>query len=98
VFIWASRRDNDPNVSVVDTSLRLKKAWTRLDRAYDQCRRGLAFIRWGAGDANTIGPSLRSNPGPRVKKPEATQPSPQPPAPPAGPGEKPIGGGDAPFA
>lgn len=101
VFIWASRRDNDPTAPAAsDANLRLKKAWTRVDRAYDQCRRALTYIRWAHGDVDVIAPSLRSNPGPRQKKPQQTPPlvaDPAAPQQPAGPGETPIGGGEMPF-
>lgn len=34
------------------------RAFTLLVRAYDECRRAVAFIRWHAGDAEAIAPSL----------------------------------------
>ena len=87
VFAWASRRDNDPVKPTSSGSLQVRKAWTLLDRAYAQCRRGIAYFRFDEGDARTIAPNVRRNPGRRhVSRPEPEQPeSPQSPVTPAEP-------------
>jgi hypothetical protein len=51
--------------SVSEGTLRVRRAWTLLDRAYTQCRRALGFLRFEDGDADTLAPSLRRNSGPR---------------------------------
>ena len=44
-----------PNVEVLDQRTR---AFTLLVRAYDTCRRAVAYLRWAEGDVDTIVPSL----------------------------------------
>jgi hypothetical protein len=40
------------------------RAFTLLSRAYDACRRALAYLRWSEGDADAIAPSLyKKKPG-----------------------------------
>jgi hypothetical protein len=73
VFSLLSRREFQTNV-VSDGSLRVRRAWTLLDRAYNHCRRALSFLRFEEGDADTLAPSLRRNAGPR-------QPPTEPPPP-----------------
>jgi hypothetical protein len=76
VFAMLSRREFQA-ASVSDGSLRVRRAWTLLDRAYNQCRRALSFLRFDEEDTDTLAPSLRRNQGAR------SQPSERPPAPPA---------------
>lgn len=64
LFGALSRRDNELPTSK-ETGLRLRQAWTLLDRTYEQCQRAVTFLRWNEGDAETFAPSLRRNGGPR---------------------------------
>jgi hypothetical protein len=73
-FALVSRREFQA-AGMSDGSLRVRRAWTLLDRAYSQCRRALSFLRFEDGDADTLAPSLRTNSGPR------SRPNPEPPAP-----------------
>lgn len=41
-----------------DTEGQRTRAFALLARAYDGCRRALAYLRWSEGDADTIAPSL----------------------------------------
>jgi hypothetical protein len=41
-----------------DTEGQRARAFALLARAYDGCRRALAYLRWAEGDADTIAPSL----------------------------------------
>jgi hypothetical protein len=104
VFALLSRRDFQTSV-VSDGSLRVRRAWTLLDRAYSHCRRALGFLRYDDGDADTLAPSLRRNSGTRQQPLEPSTPAVPPttvtvdvPAPPLN-GGKPagIGAGDDPF-
>ncbi len=99
VFAWASRRDNDPAKPTSSGSLQVRKAWTLLDRAYAQCRRGIAYFRFDDGDADTIAPNVRRNAGARnVSRPEQPeQPVAPTPESPVSPVEPAVGPGDAPF-
>ena len=74
VFSAVSLRDNDGNVTPTEAALRVRKAWTVLDRAYQQCQRAVTYFRYVEGDADTIAPSLRRNPGGRRSK-KATAPA-----------------------
>jgi hypothetical protein len=77
LFARLSRRDfPNPGISS-DGTLRVRRAWTLLDRAYAQCRRAVAFLRSDEGDVDTLLPSLRRNMGPAAPKASA----PTPPAP-----------------
>lgn len=64
VYAAASRRENAP-VERSEATLRVRKAWTLTDRAYSQCRRALAYLRFDEGDVDVILPSPRRNAGPR---------------------------------
>lgn len=104
VFGMVSRREFQNQNRLTDGALRVRRAWTLLDRAYNNCRRGLNFLRYQEGDADSLAPSLRRNAGNR-----STPTEPPPPAPttaPAEPHEPPptngstpasVGGGDSPF-
>ena len=57
-----------------DTEGQRARAFTLLTRAYDSCRRALAYLRWKEGDAESIAPSLyKKKPGrkPGSKKDES---------------------------
>jgi hypothetical protein len=72
LFTLLSRRQHRAKASASDATLRLRRAWTLMDRAYAQCRRALHYLRFAAGDADLIAPSLRKNSGPRRRtKPDA---------------------------
>ena len=62
-FTAISRRENRSSASALDGSVRVRRAWTLLDRAYAHCRRALAYLRFEEDDADSIAPSLRRNPG-----------------------------------
>jgi hypothetical protein len=84
-------------------ALRVRRAWTLLDRAYTQCRRVLQFLRFEQGDADLIAPSLRRNRG--VPSSQGRETGPVAPAPvvpsvptaPAVPTGPAIGDGASPF-
>lgn len=48
-----------------------KRAFTLLVRAYDECRRAVAYLRWSEGDANKVAPSLFANPPKPLKSAKA---------------------------
>jgi hypothetical protein len=56
-------------------SLRLRRAWTKLEQAYFEVRRGIAFLRAREGDVDEILPNLRHNPGNRTKKKPPADPA-----------------------
>lgn len=66
VFSLLSQRDNRRAMPRAEASLRVRRAWTLPDRAYTQCRRALAYLRFAEGDVDVIAPNVRSNPGPRA--------------------------------
>ena len=80
MFALVSRRENQTASSVTDGSLRVRRAWTLLDRAYAQCRRALNFLRFDEGDVDMLAPSLRKTSGTRSSPQPATATEP-PPAP-----------------
>jgi hypothetical protein len=104
VFSALSRKDLDPG-GTPDATVRLKQAWTLLDRSYRQCQRAVAFLRFDDGDAETYAPSLRHNLGVRASKPgepptpTVVVPAPSPAAvtPAPTPTAPAFGGGGAPF-
>ncbi|HKO48990.1 MAG TPA: hypothetical protein VJV79_14765 [Polyangiaceae bacterium] len=77
VFALISRREAKSATSTPEGSLRVRRAWTLLDRAYTQCRRALQFLRAEEGDADLIAPSLRKNSGTRASG-GTTEPEPLP--------------------
>lgn len=98
-FALISRRENKLSVSTSEGSLRVRRAFTLLDRAYEECRRYLALFRYYEGDVNRIAPSLRRNAGPSAPKESAAE-VPAEPAPATTPnaGQAPaVGGGGGPF-
>ena len=57
-----------PGVKTPDPSNvaeRRSRAYTLFVRAYDQCRRAAAYLRWNEGDADEFAPSLFTSRGPR---------------------------------
>ena len=60
VFALVSRRENPEFASTADASLRVRRAWTLVDRAYDQCRRALQYLRHDQGDADVISYTRRA--------------------------------------
>jgi len=104
VFAMLSRREFQ-TATINDGSLRVRRAWTLLDRAYSQCRRALSFLRFVEADADTLAPSLRRNLG----RPQSPERPPTPPSPPVVEAQDPlpqappvitaasIGGGSSPF-
>lgn len=100
VFAAASRREHEPAMSPAQSALRVKKAWTLLDRYYTQCRRAIAYLRYAEGDVDTIAPNLRRNLGTGRRTPETPAPV-EPPTPTTGPtpimAGAPVGGGSSPF-
>jgi hypothetical protein len=105
VFSLLSKREFQTSV-VPDGSLRVRRAWTLLDRAYSHCRRALGFLRYEEGDADTLAPSLRRNAGPGTRQQPTEPPVPTPPptvsvevptSPLNGGGQGSIGSGDGPF-
>jgi hypothetical protein len=79
VFAMISRREFQTS-TISDGSLRVRRAWTLLDRAYGQCRRGLGFLRFEEEDTDSLAPSLRRNQG-NQSRPQPTERPPTMPAP-----------------
>ena len=72
VFGIASRKENAAKPGA-EGSLRLRKAWSRLELAYNEVRRALDYLRPRDLPLDEIVPNLRRNLGPRGAKPaEAT--------------------------
>jgi hypothetical protein len=72
-----TRRDKKPETIAALSKIR-DQAFTRLVWAYDQVRRGIAYLRWNEGDADEIAPSLyggRKQRRRRSARPKATQES-----------------------
>jgi hypothetical protein len=65
------RRDNTGSPELHQQRAR---AFTLFARAYDQCRRALAYLRWEHGDADEIAPSIYA----RRRKRSATEPTEEP--------------------
>lgn len=76
VFTLISRREYKLAASASGGSLRVRRAWTLLDRAYNQCRRGLRFIRFDEDDTDLLAPSLRRNAGNRSPSDPKQEPAP----------------------
>jgi hypothetical protein len=99
-ILWgaASLRDNDAITRTpAESALRVRRAWTLLDRAYTECRRAVQYVRYKPGEVDLIAPSLRRSPS-RTQRTQAA-PEEQPPVDPApslptGPA---IGDGSSPF-
>jgi len=72
LFALVSRRENEPSLTIPDGTLRVRRFWTLLDRAYGQCRRAIEYLQYGQGDIDTIIPSLRRNTGVRRAPEEQT--------------------------
>jgi len=100
-FASVSRREHAPTVSPAEAALRVKKAWTLLDRYYSQCRRAIAYLRYFEGDVDEIAPNLRRNMGSPRRTPETPAPVVETPTPVSGPTPiqvgAPVGGGASPF-
>jgi hypothetical protein len=84
VFALVSRREATTSTSTPEGNLRVRRAWTLLDRAYTQCRRALQFLRAEEGDADLIAPNLRKNSGTRSSSDKAEPVPPPNVAPPVG--------------
>jgi hypothetical protein len=107
LFALISRREAKLSTSTPEGNLRVRRAWTLLDRAYAECRRALQFLVAREGDVDLIAPSLRKNSGTRSPS-AAVEPTPTPdpvpvvvPAPPphAQPATTgPVVGAGSPFA
>jgi hypothetical protein len=74
-FAIISRRDNQLGATQAESALRARRAWTLLDRAYAQCRRAIAYLRFDEGDAEMIAPNLRRNRGVPAKPAPPVEPA-----------------------
>ena len=63
VFALISQREQSLDHPGAEGSLRLRRALTKLDRAYFQCRRAIRYFRESEADVDEIAPNLRRNPG-----------------------------------
>jgi hypothetical protein len=95
-FALVSRREQRVAGAAVDGALRVRRAWTLVDRAYAQCRRAIAYLRWEEGDVDVIAPNLRRNSGRSPAAGVEASAAPATPEPPAG--GNPIGGSQNPFS
>jgi hypothetical protein len=104
VFGMISRKENRVAASQSDLTLRVRRAWTVLDRAYAQCQRALEFLVFDREEVARIAPSLRRNSSVRVTvagstASPATTPATTPGTPiAAATGASAIGGAGGPFA
>src|SRR5690606_4415823 len=64
--------DEDPLVESHDPKHLRAQAFSLFVRAYEECRRGVTFLRWHHGDARSIVPSLYP---PRTRRRKATGPA-----------------------
>lgn len=74
-------RDEQPALAAEAHADR-QRAFTLFDRAYEEGRRAVAFLRWNDGDADTLMPSIRSRGGggsPRRDEETPVQPEPADP-------------------
>lgn len=81
-------RDENPTTSKTDNSretMRLR-ACSLLAKVYDECRRGVSYVRWHEDDLNDFAPPLS---GPRAPRPRATGDDPANPVDGEGGGPKP---------
>jgi hypothetical protein len=62
--------DEDPLTERSDPAYVRAQAFALFVRAYDECRRGVAYLRWHHGDATAIVPSLYPRRGRRPGEPE----------------------------
>ncbi len=67
-FALISSREHQLSAGASGDTLRVRAAWTLLDRAYSQCRRALGYLLYADGDVDDIAPSLRHNPGKRASR------------------------------
>jgi hypothetical protein len=58
VALGARNQPGLPAPKAADPADRRARAFTLLVRAYDQCRRGVIYLRWAEGDHDAIAPSL----------------------------------------
>ncbi len=106
VFSIVSQREQRQTTPTGEGFTRVRRAWALPERAYDQCRRALAYLRHDEGDMEEIAPNFRRNSGntkPRTSAtptPVAAAPStaPETPVPATPTGGSTIGNGDNPFA
>jgi len=82
----AGEREQGPAVVAATARIR-QQALTLLKNAYDETQRGVTYLRWHMGDADTIAPSLV---GGRNRKREEPAPTPEPPAPDPTPAPAPV--------
>ena len=95
------RRAELPRVAGEPADLR-QRAYALLERAYEETRRAVTFVRWYEGDADAVAPSLHAQRGPRrsgdaesapsTEAPAAPAPTREPPVPPGHPGGDPFPG------
>ncbi|WP_437763634.1 hypothetical protein WMF27_40010 [Sorangium sp. So ce281] len=63
VALGARNQPGLPAPKAADPADRRARAFTLLVRAYDQCRRGVTYLRWAEGDHDAIAPSLFASRG-----------------------------------
>ncbi|MGK4001251.1 hypothetical protein WMF31_01400 [Sorangium sp. So ce1036] len=63
VALGARNQPGLPAPRTADPADRRARAFTLLVRAYDQCRRGVTYLRWAEGDHDAIAPSLFASRG-----------------------------------
>jgi hypothetical protein len=59
LFHMTALRNEAVTLSPSESSLRIRRAWTLLDRAYSECRSAVQYLRRKEGDADDIAPTLR---------------------------------------
>jgi hypothetical protein len=87
LFHMTALRNEAVTLSPSESSLRIRRAWTLLDRAYSECRSAVQYLRRKEGDADDIAPTLRRSGG-RTRPEPAPAPDSTAPA---------VGSGSSPF-
>lgn len=63
VFSIVSQREQRQTTPTGEGFTRVRRAWALPERAYDQCRRALSYLRHTEGDMEEIAPNFRRNAG-----------------------------------
>lgn len=98
VFALVSQKEHALERPTVEGSLRLRRALTKLDRAYFQCRRGLRFLVVTEEAVDEIAPNIRRNAGRSATKPAVAAAAAAPTNAPTASTSTGLGGTGSPFA
>jgi hypothetical protein len=85
VFSIVSQREQRQTTPTGEGFTRVRRAWALPERAYDQCRRAIGYLRHTEGDMEEIAPNFRRNPGNTKPRATATTPAAAAPSTPSAP-------------